>query len=149
MWADAQRDGCPAEHRWHPLFNATKFGWCCSLLDCRAVMLPRSRSRWNLQGTGKLISAAIRPKFIILWGHVEDILLLNKFFPIVDTFHSCEDSPTKLCDGAQMAIFGDFFLRPVFSASRLQQVSDLHLKFALRPHHVWKYGRHPIWGGWD
>jgi len=32
----------------------------------------------------------------------------------------------------------------VFSASRLQQVSDLHLKFALRPHHVWKYGRHPI-----
>jgi len=31
------------------------------------------------------------------------------------------------------------FLRPVFSASRVQQVSDLHLKFALRPHHVWKY----------
>jgi len=26
----------------------------------------------------------------------------------------------------------------------VQQVSDLHLKFALRPHHVWKYGRHPI-----
>jgi len=33
----------------------------------------------------------------------------------------------------------------VFSASRVQHVSDLHLKFALRPHHVWKYGRHPIW----
>jgi len=28
------------------------------------------------------------------------------------------------------------FLRPVFSARRVQQVSDLHLKFALRPHHV-------------
>jgi len=27
-------------------------------------------------------------------------------------------------------------LRPVFAASRVQQVSDLHLKFALRPHHV-------------
>jgi len=38
------------------------------------------------------------------------------------------------------------FLRPVFSASRVQQVSDLHLKFALRPHHVWEYGRHPICG---
>jgi len=25
----------------------------------------------------------------------------------------------------------------------VQQVSDLHLKFAVRPHHVWKYGRHP------
>jgi len=35
-------------------------------------------------------------------------------------------------------------LRPVFSASRMQQVSDLHLKFALRPHHVWKYGRREI-----
>jgi len=44
-------------------------------------------------------------------------------------------SPMKLCDGAQMAIFGDF-LRPVFAASRVQQVSDLHSKFALRPHHV-------------
>jgi len=28
---------------------------------------------------------------------------------------SCEDSPTKLCDGAQMAIFGDFFASYVFS----------------------------------
>jgi len=26
----------------------------------------------------------------------------------------------------------------------VQQVSELHLKFALRPHHVWKYGRHPF-----
>jgi len=34
-----------------------------------------------------------------------------------------------------MAIFGDF-LRPVFTTSRVQQVSDMHLKFALRPHHV-------------
>jgi len=41
------------------------------------------------------------------------------------------------------------YFRPVFSASRVQQVSDLHLKFALRPHHVRKYGRHPIYGGWD
>jgi len=28
-------------------------------------------------------------------------------------------------------------LRPVFSASRVQQVSDLHLKFRLRPNHMW------------
>jgi len=26
MWANAQRDGRPAEHKWRPLFNATKFG---------------------------------------------------------------------------------------------------------------------------
>ena len=49
-------------------------------------------------------------------------------------------SPTKLCDGAKMAIL----LRPVFSASRVQHILDMHSKFALRPHHVWKYGRHPI-----
>ena len=27
MWANAQPDGRPAEHRWRPLFNAAKFGW--------------------------------------------------------------------------------------------------------------------------
>jgi len=42
-----------------------------------------------------------------------------------------------------MTTFWDF-LHPVFSVSRVQHVSDLHPKFALKPHHVWKYGRHPI-----
>jgi len=31
------------------------------------------------------------------------------------------------------------FLCPVFPASRVQHISDLHSKFALGPHHVWKY----------
>ena len=44
MWATAQRDGRPAEHRWRPLFNAAKFGQR-SLLDCRVVTLPRRKSR--------------------------------------------------------------------------------------------------------
>jgi len=26
MWANAQPDGRPAEHRWRPLFNVAKFG---------------------------------------------------------------------------------------------------------------------------
>jgi len=26
MWANAQRDGHPAEYKWRPLFNAEKFG---------------------------------------------------------------------------------------------------------------------------
>jgi len=56
--------------------------------------------------------------------------------------------PDKLCDGAQMANFGRF-LGPAFSVSRVQHVSDLHPKFTLRPHHVWKYGRHPVCDGWD
>jgi len=45
-------------------------------------------------------------------------------------------------------LFG-YFLRPVFSARRAQHVSDLHSKFTLRPHHVWKYGRHSISDRWD
>ena len=27
MWANAQRDGRPAEYRWRPVLNAAKFGW--------------------------------------------------------------------------------------------------------------------------
>ena len=26
MWANAKRDGRPAEYRWRPLFNAAEFG---------------------------------------------------------------------------------------------------------------------------
>jgi len=61
---------------------------------------------------------------------------LTRFFPIVDTCLSCEDIADKV---VRWCPDGDF-LRPVFSASRVQHVSDLHFKFALRPHHVWKYG---------
>ena len=53
MWANAQRDGRPAEYRWLPLFNAAKFGWR-PLLECRAVTLPRRKTRWNLQGCPKV-----------------------------------------------------------------------------------------------
>ena len=107
MWANAQRDGRPAEHRWRPLFNSAKFGWR-SLLDCCAVMLLRCGSCKVVEvpQTPETILAASRPKFTILWRHVEEILLLNKFFsdcryvPWLRRY-----SPTKLWDGAQMAIF--------------------------------------------
>jgi len=67
---------------------------------------------------------------------------LTSFFPIVDTCLSCEDVTRQSCAMVpRWRIFGNFF-RPVFSASRVQHLSDLHLKFALRPHHVSKYGIH-------
>jgi len=47
MWANAQRDGRPAEYRWRPLFNTAKFCWR-PLLECRAITLPRRETRWNL-----------------------------------------------------------------------------------------------------
>ena len=46
MWADAQRDGRPAEYRWRPLFNAAKCGSRLGLLlEYRAVTLPRRETR--------------------------------------------------------------------------------------------------------
>ena len=65
---------------------------------------------------------------------MEEVSAFNKLFPIVDTCLSCEDTARQSCD--------DDFARPVFSASRVQEhISDMRPKFALRPHHVWKYGR--------
>jgi len=37
-------------------------------------------------------------------------------------------------------VFGDF-LGPAFPASRAQRISDVHSEFAVRPHHVPKYGK--------
>jgi len=97
------------------------------------------------QTTGP-ISAASGLKFTILWEHVDEILLLNKFFPTVDTF-SQEDIARQSFAMVPRGRFFDDFLRTVFAASPVQHVSDLHPKFALRPHHVCKYGRHPICDG--
>jgi len=94
------------------------------------------------QTTGP-ISVASGPKFNILWRHLEEILLLN-IFPTVDMSLNCEDMARQIVRWCPRWWFFGEFLRPVFSASRVQHVSDLHLKFAVKPHHVWKYGTHPI-----
>ena len=147
MWANAQRDGCPAEYRWRPLFNAAKFGWR-PLLECSAVTLPRRETRWNLQGCPKLANRSQRlvgrssPYYQNLWRRY---WCLTIFFRLSICALVAKIWPENLRDGAEMAIF----LRPVFTASRVQHVSDLHSKFALRPHNVSKYGRHPICDGWD
>ena len=80
--------------------------------------------------TPEPISAISGPKFTILSGPVEEVLLLNTFFPIVDTCLSCEDVTRQSCAMVPRWRFLATFLHPVFSASRVQQVSDLHLKFA-------------------
>jgi len=116
------------------------------------VLCSNAAKMWNplkfsaVPQTRQQISAVRRPKFTILWGHVGEVSMFNKFFsdcrymPLLRRY-----SLTNLCNGAKMAIF----LHPVFSPSRMQHVSDMHSKFALRPHHVSKYGRHPMCGRWD
>jgi len=50
MWANAQRDGRPAECRWRPLFNAAVW-----LTPTTRVPCSRWReSRWNYLGCPKL-----------------------------------------------------------------------------------------------
>ena len=149
MWANAQRDCRPAEHTWRPLFNATKSGWR-PLLD--AVQYGCQETRWNLQGCPKLpdrsqpLVGQSSPYYEDMW---RTYCCLTSFFPIVDTWLSCEDIAQQICAMVPRWRFLATFLRPVFAASRVQHVSDLHLKFALRPHHVWKYGRYPLCDGWD
>ena len=60
MWANAQRDGRPAEYRWRPLFNVAV--WLCSN-DAK------KRNPLKFVGvpqTNETISAASGPKFTIL-----------------------------------------------------------------------------------
>jgi len=142
MWANDQRDGRPAEYRWRPLFNAAKFGWC-PLLKCCAVTPPRHKTRWNSLDWSQPLVGRSSPYCENIWG----ILLFNNFFPIVDMCLSWEYIAIQSCARVpRWQSFGDF-LRPVFSANRVQHISDLRLKFALMPHgphHEWKYSRHPI-----
>ena len=114
-------------------------------MPCSDAAKTRNRLKFGgVPQTNEMISAASEPKFTILWGHLEEILLLNNFFPIVDTRLSCEDIARQSCMMVRRwRLFSDL-LRPAFPASRVQHVSDLHPKVALRPHHVCKYGRHPI-----
>jgi len=87
------------------LCSTPQFGWR-RLLQCRAVTLPRRKPLKfvGVPQTRQQISALSRPKFTILWDHLEEILLFNKFFADCRYMpHLRRHSPTKLCDGAQMA----------------------------------------------
>jgi len=99
MWANAKRDGRPAEHRLRALFNTAKFGWC-SLLDCCAVTLPRCKTRWNYLGCPKLpnLSQPLVGRSSPYCGDMwRTYCCLTRFFPIVDTCLSCEDIARQSC----------------------------------------------------
>ena len=122
MWANAQRDGRPAEHRWRPLFNAAKFGWRPPL-DCRAVMLARRETHWDLQGCLELANRS-QPLVGRSSPYCGDIwktyCCLTSFSPIVDTCLSCEDIARWSCAMVpmQMAVFCVIFASCIFSEPR-------------------------------
>jgi len=105
--------------------------------------------------TRQQISAVNGPSSLYYQDMCRRYCCLTSFFPIVDTCLSSEHMARQIC--AMLPKWQ--FLRPVFRASRMQHISDLHSEFALGlpyfhtwcgprlgPHHVWKYGRHPICG---
>ena len=110
MWADAQRDGRSAEYRWRLVRKYRNSIRCTTpqsladraagLLECRAVTLRRRETPLKFAGvpqTRQRISAVSRPKFTILSERVEEIMLFNKFFPVVDTCLSSEDMARQSC----------------------------------------------------
>ena len=151
MWANAQRDGCPAEYRWRLLFNAAKFAWR-PVLECRGVTLPRRETRWNVLGCPKLANRSqplvgrSSPYYQGMWT---SYCCLTSFFPIVDTCLSCEDSARQSCAMVpRWRIFGIFCVL-YFQWAACSTFQTCIQNSHWRPHHVWKYGRLPICDGWD
>jgi len=145
MWANAQRDVTL------PNIGDALCSTPQSLLDCHIVTLPRRETRWDLQECPKLTQRSqplvgrSSPYYKDMWRRY---CCLTSFFPIVNICLSCEDIARQTCAMVpRWPILGDF-LSPAFSASRAQYIWDLHSKFALRPQHVSKYGRHPMYGRW-
>ena len=145
MWANAHSDGRPAKYRWRPLFNAAKV----SLTPTTRVPCSNADKARNPLKCAEVPKLAKRSQPLI--GRSSDYCEnmwrrychLTSFFRLSIHALVAKIQPDKVVRCAHMAIFASF-LRPVFSASRVQHISDMHSKFALRPHHVWKYGRHPI-----
>jgi len=65
------------------------------------------------------------------------------------SINAFEDTAKQSCAMVLRWRFFASFLRPVFPASYMQHISDLHPKFALRPHQVQKYGRYQLCDRWD
>jgi len=67
MWANAQRDGRPAEYRWRPLFNAAV--WLTPTIRVPCSNAAKTRNPLTLAGMPQInetISAPSGPKFTIL-----------------------------------------------------------------------------------
>jgi len=117
MWANAQRDGRPAEYRWRPLFKAAKFGWR-PLLECRAVTLPRRETHWNLLTCPKLANRSqplvgrSSPYSTSLWGRY---CCLTSFFQLSIRALVAKIQPDKV---AWWCADGDFFVSCISSEPR-------------------------------
>jgi len=118
MWANAQRDGRPAN------IGGALCSTPQSMADANTVPCsnaPKTRNPLKFARvlqTRQQISAANGQKFTILGGHVGRCCCLTGFSDCQYVPWFRRYSPTNLCDGTQMAIFGDFFASCIFSEPR-------------------------------
>ena len=121
MWANAQRDGRPAEYRWRPLFNAAVWLTPTTGMPCSSAA--KTRNPLKLPGvpqTNETISAAIvgrsSPYCEDMWRRY---CCLTSFFPIVDMCLSCKDIARQSCAMVPRWIsLATFFVSCVFSQPR-------------------------------
>jgi len=67
MWANAQRDGRPAQYRWRPLFNAAVWLTPATRVPCSNASKTRKLLKFaGVPQTRQQISAVSRPKFTML-----------------------------------------------------------------------------------
>jgi len=117
----------PAKFRWPPVNNVA------------AVTKPRRETHWNLLGCSKLLNRS-QPLVFRSSPYCEDMwrrdcwltsFFLLSIYALVASIH-----PEKVVRWCQDDDFFASLLHPVFPASRVQHISDLHSEFALRSHHV-------------
>jgi len=144
MWADVQRDARPVV----PSVQCGKV-WLTPTTRVPCSNAANTRNPLKLPGVPQTGIGLNRSQPLVGRSSPYSDYMWRRYccltIPIVDKYVSCEDIARQSCTiVARWRFFGDF-LRPVFSPSRVQQDSDLHFKFALRPLHVLKYGRHQIY----
>ena len=143
---DIARQSCTMVRRWRlfaffKLFQRAAYSTyqTCTLnsqygdIMCGSMVDIQSPTTEIRRGKERRLVGRSSPYYHGIWRRY---CCLTSFFPIVDTCLSCEDIARQSCPMVpRWQIFGDL-LRPVFSASRVQHISDLHSKFALS-HTMW------------
>ena len=83
MWANAQPDGCPAKHRCALCSTPQSLADADYYMPCSKAAKTQNPLKFvGVPQTPEPISAVSGPKFTILTGRVEEVLLLNKFFSV-------------------------------------------------------------------
>jgi len=86
MWANAQRDGRPAEYGTPSVQRREVWLTPTTRVPCSNAAKTRNPLKFaGVPQTRQYISAASGPKFTILWRQVGETQLFNKCFLIVDT----------------------------------------------------------------